>query len=126
MLFSIDNNCSSVPVSTTAGVCVAVALLFSTVGFTGGVVTGVFGSKRKRTKASVDFPMSALSVAPPITETSSPNTAPEYEEINTRRDTIKQADIPLMHNDAYGADTIKQADIHLMHNDAYGAAGIKK
>ena len=109
-------------VSTTAGVCVAVALLFSTVGFTGGVVTGVFRSKRRRTKASVDFPMSAPSVAPLTTETSSPNTAPEYEEINTRRDTIKQADIPLMHNDAYA---IKQTDIHLMHNDAYGAAGIK-
>ena len=107
IVFSLFTDVSSVSVSITAGVCVAVALLFSTVGFTGGVVTGVFRSKRRRTKASVDFPMSAPSVAPPTTETSSPNTAPEYEEINMRRDTIKQADIHLMHNDAYGAAGIK-------------------
>ena len=91
--------------STTAGVCVAVALLLGTLGLMVGVVAGVSCSKRRENKR--DFLMSGPPVAPPTTgEASDPDTI--YEDVSTRYDNIRPADIRFENNATCGAEGFKK------------------
>ena len=69
----------TVPVSTTVGISIAVVLLFVTVGFTVGVVTGLF-SRRHHSKGdtlAVAADNIQLSGVTPVAMDSTPTTAPE-------------------------------------------------
>ena len=81
--------------TTTVGVSIAVALLFSAVGFTVGVVTGICGrQKRQSTTPQISQGVTLSSVDTEV------KAIPEYEEISLPG--VKRVDIQLTDNAAYG------------------------
>ena len=77
---------------------VAVALLFGAVGFTVGVVTGLYGRKRRQSR-SLTTPHISQGVTL-SSEDTEVKAIPEYEEISLPG--VKRGDIQLTDNAAYG------------------------
>ena len=94
---------ASSSLATTVGVSVAVALLFSAVGFTVGVViTTLYWSKRIRPKTTAT-PQIGQGVTLSSVDTEV-KAIPEYEEISVSG--AKRGDIQLTDNAAYGCKSL--------------------
>ena len=91
-----------VPLSTTIGVAIAVALLFGASGLAVGVVIGICGTTlRLRSKHSASVELSgARPVGAGFEADTIPGPIPEYEEITLKE--TKRVDIQLTDNAAYG------------------------